>query len=173
MKKQLIILLSSLLIAIMLQGCGSTKGYSGNNLKDNELARIESGTHKLKVKNRNTLEQALLIKVDSLTVGSYMKGFPKYVDVIPGETTIEIRHFCQWNDKAATAGAMFGIIGSSIAESNNPHIHYKISFPTEKGKTYLIMPETDEATLKPNFVIIDKSTNTRMEPTRVVEIVKK
>jgi outer membrane lipoprotein SlyB len=173
MKRDIFILLSALLMAVMLQGCGSTKGYSGSKLQDSEVARIESGIHKLKVKKRNSSEQALLVKVDTLTVGSYMKGFPKYVEVKPGETTIEIRHFCQWNDKSAAAGAMFGLIGASIAESNNPHTHYKITFPTEKGKVYVVMPETNEETLEPLFVIVDKATNARMEPSRVVKIVKK
>lgn len=173
MKRDIFILLSALLMAVMLQGCGSTKGYSGSKLQDSEVARIESGIHKLKVKKRNSSEQALLVKVDTLTVGSYMKGFPKYVEVKPGETTVEIRHFCQWNDKSAAAGAMFGLIGASIAESNNPHTHYKITFPTEKGKVYVVMPETNEETLEPLFVIVDKATNARMEPSRVVKIVKK
>jgi len=173
MKRDIFILLSALLMAVMLQGCGSTKGYSGSKLQDSEVARIESGIHKLKVKKRNSSEQALLVKVDTLTVGSYMKGFPKYVEVKPGETTVEIRHFCQWNDKSAAAGAMFGLIGASIAESNNPHTHYKITFPTEKGKVYVVMPETNEETLEPHFVIVDKGTNARMEPSRVVKIVKK
>jgi hypothetical protein len=173
MKRHFFILLSALLMAVMLQGCGSTKGYSGSKLKDGEVARIESGIHKLKMKKRNSFEQALLVKVDTLTVGSYMKGFPKYVEVKPGETTVEIRHFCQWKDKSTTAGAMFGLIGASIAESNNPHTHYKITFPTEKGKVYMLMPETNEETLEPLFVIVDKGTNARMEPSRVVKIVKK
>jgi len=173
MKRYFFMLLSALLMAVMLQGCGSTKGYSGSKLQDSEVARIESGTHKLKVKKRNTSEQALLVKADSLTVGSYMKGFPKFVEVKPGEITVEIRHFCQWNDKSAAVGAMFGLIGASIAESDNPHTHYKITFPTEKGKVYVVMPETDEETLEPRFVIIDKTTNARMEPLRVIEIVKK
>jgi hypothetical protein len=35
------------------------------------------------------------------------------------------------------------------------------------------MPETNEETLEPLFVIVDKGTNARMEPSRVVKIVKK
>ncbi len=173
MKRNIFTLLAVLLMTVMLQGCGSTKGYSGGKLQSSELARIESGIHKLKVKKRNSLEQALLVKVDTLTVGSYMKGFPKYVEVKPGETTVEIRHFCQWKDKSAAAGAMFGLIGASIAESNNPHTHYKITFSAEKGKVYVVMPESSEETLEPLFVILDKGTNSRIEPSRVVEIAKK
>lgn len=174
MKKRYFIFLSVLLTGmIVLQACGSSKGYSGAKLQDGETARVEGGTHKVKIKGKKTSEQALLVKVDSLTVGSFMKGYPKNVNVKPGEVTLEIRHFCQWNDKSAMAGAMFGIIGASVAESNNPHKHYRITFPVEKGKTYVLMPETDEETLEPRFVIIDKATNDSFAPSKVVEIVKK
>jgi hypothetical protein len=174
MKSSRFIYIASMMaIAVFLLNCGSTKGYKGTKLNSSELARIYQGDHKLKVKGKTTIESALLVKIDTLTIGSYMKGFPKYVEVKPGETTVEIRHFCQWNDKSAAAGAMFGLIGASIAESNNPHTHYKITFPTEKGKVYVVMPETNEETLEPLFVIVDKATNARMEPSRVVKIVKK
>ena len=88
-------------------GCGSTKGYKGEKLTSSEVARVRQGNHKLKINKKNTSESALLIKVDSMSVGSYMKGFPKHVDVVPGERTIEIRHFRQWDDKAAMAGMSY------------------------------------------------------------------
>ena len=69
--------------------CGSTKGYQGDKLTATDVARIHQGTHKLQIKKKKTSEMALLVRIDSLSVGSYMKGFPKYVDVKPGERTIE------------------------------------------------------------------------------------
>ena len=173
MKNNILFLLSSVMIALVMLGCAGTKGYSGSKLQSNEPARIESGRHKLKVKKRNSYEQALFVKADSITVGNYMKGFPRYVNVKPGETTLEIRHFCQWKDKSTVAGAMFGLIGASIAESNNPHAHYSITFPTEKGKVYVVTPESDEETLEPQFIIVEKETNARIEPSRIVMIVDK
>ena len=115
---------------------------------------------------------ALLVRVDSLGVGSYMKGFPKHVDVKPGERTIEIRHFQQWKDKAAMSGAMFGLIGASIAESNNPHTHYKLTFEAEQGEVYTIMPITDEVTQTPEFLITEAASSDTIRP-RVVRIEKK
>ena len=157
---------------IVLTSCGSTKGYKGDKLSSTEIARIRQGDHKLKINKKNTSESALLIKVDSMAVGSYMKGYPKHTDVAPGERTIEIRHFRQWEDKAAMAGMMFGVIGASVAESNNPHTHYKLTFDAEKGKVYTIMPITDEVTIAPNFFVIEEATNDTIRP-KVVEIPKK
>ena len=152
--------------------CGSTKGYQGDPLAVTDIARIHQDTHKLRIKNKKTSEMALLVRVDSLGVGSYMKGFPKHVDVKPGERTIEIRHFQQWKDKAAMSGAMFGLIGASIAESNNPHTHYKLTFEAEKGKVYTIMPITDEDTQLPEFFITETASSDTIRP-QVVRIEKK
>lgn len=160
------------LFILCATGCGSTKGYKGEKLNLTEVARIKQGEHKLRIKKKNTSESALLIKVDSLSVGNYMKGFPKHVDVTPGNKTIEIRHFQQWKDKTAMAGAMFGVIGASVAESNNPHTHYKLTFEVEKGKIYTIIPHTDVETLVPQFYVVEAATNDTIQP-KVVEIKKK
>ncbi|WP_294082003.1 hypothetical protein [Proteiniphilum sp. UBA5384] len=165
----LAILLSGM---ILLAGCGSTKGYQGTKMESSDLARILQGDHKLRIKGKKTSESAFLIKVDTVSVGSYMKGFPKYTDVLPGERTVEIRHFQQWKDKTAMSGAMFGIIGASIAESNNPHTHYKLTFTVEEGKQYTIMPITEESTEQPRFYVIDATANDTIQP-RVIQIEKK
>lgn len=167
-------ILSAVIMAVLvgISACGSTKGYQGDKLTATDVARVHQGTHKLQLKKKKTSEMALLVRVDTLSVGSYMKGFPKYVDVKPGERTIEIRHFRQWKDKAAMAGAMFGIIGATVAESNNPHTHYKLTFPVEQGKSYTIMPVTDVTTEVPEFFVIESATNDTIRP-RVVQIEKK
>lgn len=151
--------------------CASKKGYQGDKLPATELARIHQGSNKLKVKKRNTTESAFLVRVDTVSVGSYMKGFPKYADVLPGSHTVEIRHFQQWKDKAAMSGAMFGLIGASIAESNNPHTHYKLTFEVEKGKQYTIVPQTDSGTETARLFVIDNFSNDTI-PTLVVKIEK-
>ena len=157
---------------ILTTGCASSKGYSGAKQSSSEVSRIQQGNNNLKIKGKKTIETAFLIKVDSLSVGSYMKGYPKHVDVLAGERTIEIRHFQKWKDKSAMAGAMFGVIGASIAESNNPHTHYKLTFDVEKGKKYTIMPKTNEESEVVEFVIIDASSGNTITP-RVVQISKK
>ncbi len=172
MKTKLLFFTLFIACIALTTSCASTKGYQGDKLAATDIARIHQGTHKLRIKNKKTLEMAMLVRVDSLSVGSYMKGFPKYVDVKQGERTIEIRHFQQWKDKSAMAGAMFGVIGASIAESNSPHTHYKLTFLVEQGKVYTIMPITDEATQIPEFFIIDAASNDTIRP-KVIQIEKK
>ena len=70
------------------------------------------------------------------------------------------------------AGAMIGIIGATVAESNNPHTHYKLTFPVEQGQSYTIMPVTDAATDIPEFFVIETTSNDTIRP-RVVQIEKK
>lgn len=172
--KTKIFLFSGIFVAclVLSTSCGSTKGYRGDKLTATNIARIHQGTHKLQLKKKKTSEMAFLVRVDSLSVGSYMKGFPKYVNVKPGERTIEIRHFRQWKDKTAMAGAMFGIIGATVAESNNPHTHYKLTFPVEQGKAYTIMPVTNVETEMPEFFVIEAATNDTIRP-HVIQIEKK
>lgn len=119
---------------MLSESCGSSKGYRGTKLESSELARIYQRDRKLRIGGRKTLEAALLIKIDTISVGSYMKGFPKYTDMLPGAKTVEIRHFQGWKDKSAMAGLLFGIIEASIAESNNLHTHHKLIFPTKPRK---------------------------------------
>lgn len=111
-----------------------------------------------------------------------MKGWPKQVRVKPGDTTVEIQHFCQWKDNAAAKGAAMGaagvfggliggaIVGSAMA-SNNPHTHYKLTFNMEQGKQYTIMPQTDPETENARFTITDNSTNDTI-PVSIVRIEK-
>lgn len=170
MKSKSVVFCALILIGMFaMWSCGSTKGYKGEKLTSSEVARVVQGNNKLKINKKNTTESALLIKVDSISVGSYMKGYPKQTDVTPGERTIEIRHFREWDNSAANTGAMFGMIGASIAESNNPHTHYKLTFEAVKGKVYTILPITDETTLLPEFYVIEEATNDTI-PARVVEI---
>ena len=178
-------ILSALIMAVLvgISACGSTKGYQGDKLMVTDVARIHQGTHKLQLKNKKTSEMALLVRVDTLSVGNYVKGFPKYVDVKPGERAIEIRHFRQWKENAVAKGAALGaagalggliggaIVGSAMA-SNNPHTHYKLTFPVEQGKAYTIMPLTDPITEVPEFFVIESASNDTIRPL-VIQLEKK
>ena len=103
MKK--LVLLFFVASSLLLSSCGTTKGYVGAKQEKAALATINQGNHQLTPNGWNSKEAALLIQVDSITVGNYYKGFPKRCYILPGNHTIEIRHYQQWNDKQANAAA--------------------------------------------------------------------
>ena len=112
MKKLLYLICIACTLA--LYSCGTTKAYVGARQEKASLATINQGNNKLTIKNRKTKESALLIQVDSISVGDYFKGYPKHCDILPGTHTVEIRHFQQWNDNQAGAAAVGGVLGGAI-----------------------------------------------------------
>ena len=157
--------------ALFLSSCGTTKAYVGDRQDKSALATIKQGNHKLTPNGWNSNESALLVQVDSISVGNYYKGFPKKCYVLPGKHTVEIRHFQQWNDNQANAAAIGGVLGGaiggaiagSIAEKNNPHKHYLVTFNTEAGKTYIIMGVTDPKTREAEIYVTDADDGERIE----------
>lgn len=53
------------------------------------------------------------------------------------------------------AGMMFGVIGASVAETNNPHMHYKLTFDAKKDKVYTIMLIIEVILALQSFLIDD------------------
>ena len=168
MKK--LVLLFFVASSLLLSSCGSTKGYVGAKQEKAALATINQGNNKLTPNGWNSKEAALLIQVDSITVGNYFKGYPKHCDILPGTHTIEIRHFQQWNDNQDAAvvggilgGAIGGAIAGSIAESNSPHKHYLVTFEAVAGQKYTIMAVTDAISKEVDIYVINDSNGERVE----------
>ena len=174
MKK--LVLLFFVASSILLSSCGTTKGYVGAKQEKAALATINQGNHQLTPNGWNSKEAALLIQVDSITVGNYYKGFPKRCYVLPGNHTIEIRHYQQWNDNQANAAAMGGLRGAiggmvagSIAESHNPHKHYLVTFDVVAGQKYTIMAVTDANSKEVEIYVINDSNGERVESSYVLK----
>ena len=169
MKKLLYLICIACTLA--LYSCGTTKAYVGARQEKASLATINQGNNKLTIKNRKTKESALLIQVDSISVGDYFKGYPKHCDILPGTHTVEIRHFQQWNDNQAGAaavggvlgGAIGGVIAGSIAESNSPHKHYLITFDAVAGETYNIMAVTDPKIMDVDIYVTNAANEERVK----------
>lgn len=169
--------LSLITLSLLFCSCGIQKAYTGPKQDKDSLAIVKQG-HNRFTKPR-TYEYTLLINVDSIAVGDYFKGYPKYCYMLPGTHTVEIRHFQEWNDKysnaVATAGVWGGAIGGAIAgsqaEANNPHKHYLVTFDAEAGKSYIIMAVTDRETQQADIYVTDESTGERIEA--VVELKEK
>lgn len=169
MKKLMLLLFIA--SSLMLSSCGTTKAYVGPRQEKSSLATINQGNNKLTIKKRKTQESALLIQVDSITVGNYFKGYPKHCDILPGTHTVEIRHFQQWNDNQASSaaeggvlgGAIGGAIAGSIAESNNPHKHYLVTFNAVAGETYNIMAVTNPANMDVEIYVTNAVSGKRIK----------
>ena len=175
MKKLLFLI--CLAFSMTFYSCGTTKGYVGPRLENTSLATINQGTNKLVIDKRKTQEIALLIQVDSISVGDYFKGYPTHCSILPGLHTIEIRHMQKWKDHSTDAAIMGGIFGGAIgaavaggiAESNNPHKHYLITFDAVVGQSYTIMAVTDPETLDVDIYVTDDSNGERIESTFVLK----
>ena len=158
---------------IAFYSCGTTKAYEGVRQEKSSLATINQGNNELTINKKRTSESALLIQVDSITVGNYFKGYPKHCDILPGAHTVEIRHLQQWKDNQAGAaavggilgGAIGGVIAGSIAESNSPHKHYLVTFNAEAGKSYKIMAVTDPTTMDVEVYVTDATNGEQIEST--------
>lgn len=169
MKK--LLLLFCIASSLLLSSCGTTKAYMGARQEKSSLATINQGNNKLTIKKRKTQESALLIQVDSISVGNYFKGYPKHCDILPGTHTVEIRHFQQWNNNQAGAAAVGGVLGGaiggaiagSIAESNNPHKHYLVTFEAVAGETYNIMAITNPETMDVEIYVTNAANGERVD----------
>ena len=161
--------------------CGTKKAYVGPRQDNASVATIQQGNHELTIGKKRTSESALLIQVDSISVGDYFKGYPKTCKVLPGEHTIEIRHYQKWNDNQANSavvggvlgGAIGGAIAGSIAEKNNPHKHYLVTFTTEAGKSYIITGVTNPETLEAMITVTNAENGEVVESSFNVKDSKK
>ena len=137
-------ILTFFLISSLLWGCGTTKGYLGNTQPDIELGIIRRESNLVTVSGKQYKEIAYIAKVDSLVVGNYYRGWPKIVKVLPGERTIEVRHYMPWIYESDYYGG--GVIGGAIVGSANEksmtHYHYIFKFLVEKNMNYSIRIKT-------------------------------
>jgi hypothetical protein len=159
-------ILTVILLSFLMYACGTTKGYLGNNLPNNELATITGGTNAITIKGRTYTERVLIAKVDSLEVGNYYKGWPKKLKVKSGILVIEVRHFRPWtyNNTYYGGGAVGGAISGSINEKNMVHYHYLLKFNVEKNQSYLIRFQTNGNDLdKPTITILNTITNENID----------
>lgn len=150
------------LVSLLFISCGTTKGYLGLQLSDNELAIINGDSNTLIVSGIKYKEHVLIAKVDSLIVGSYYKGWPRFLRVKPGEHIFEVRHFRPWlySNIYTGGGAIGGAISGSTNEKSMTHHHYLLSFRVTKGQTYLINFQTDSKELEnPKIIIKNVTTN--------------
>lgn len=154
------------LLSFLICSCGTTKGYLGNNLPDNELATVNGGTNSVTIEGKIYKEKVLIARVDDLEVGNYYKGWPNNLKIKSGIHVIEVRHFRPWtyNDTYKGGGAVGGAIAGSANEKNMIHYHYLLKFNVEKNQSYLIKFQTNSNDLeKPTITILNALTNKNID----------
>lgn len=179
--KNLYFIICLFLSVFIITGCGTTKGYIGKKIPKTELAVIR-GVSNRSVQDRLmfNLEKVLIVKVDTMIVGSYNKGWPKQVKVQPGKRIIEIRHFKAWdnrNNKAPNVVNPGGFIGGFAAgleageynEQYNTHYHYILTFDVLKDKNYTILFKTADSKINKPEIFITEDKSGSSIPFEVVE----
>ena len=141
-------------------GCGTTKTYDGPKRRPNELATIEAVRY-IKVGMPSRMEILLMTECNGKTIGTEYKGYPKVIDVLPGETKIKL--FYRNNvDKT-----FWEIVNVPGAFAHNPKDGYsdidlgEITFFTQAGHNYKLMFYPAMLTKKlstPVLWAIDKET---------------
>lgn len=137
--------------------CITPKAYCGAKVSNSEMFEISGEKTRVTVNGKNYLEAALLVKVDSQIVGSYQKGWPKYVKAKAGERMIEIRHYRGWdstcNGSATTVATKTGNVFT------DHYKHYLLHFKGDKEKRYLVSFHSQTTSTNiPNILLIDETT---------------
>lgn len=126
---------------IIVQSCASSKGYIGEIRPPSELATIYVADVQ---KYGKLAKQFVLIeKINELTVGNYKKGYPRKVEVLPGEIKITVKFDTMTFGKALVSGLAIGgggAVAGAIAGSinNSGMANNEMIAQVEKGKSYKI-----------------------------------
>jgi hypothetical protein len=115
-------------------GCGTTKGYSGADRPDSDLATIRGDKviRKKKFFPDVVREQVFIQKIGDKTVGSFYRGWPEHVKVPAGQIEVEVRYFNEKHPQAA------GAIPAIIVESSATHDVASFTLNAEAGREYIV-----------------------------------
>jgi hypothetical protein len=156
---------------VAFSSCGITKGYVGAKLPDSELSIIRGESNRANINAFKKREKVLLAKVDTLKVGDYYGGWPKYIKVQPGKRVIEVRHFKEWdiNKGFNSGGLVGGYMSGNDLEKKGVHFHYILTFDVEKANEYSIYIKSDKINIdEPVISIINKSNGNKI-PCEIIE----
>jgi hypothetical protein len=132
-------------LGVVLTGCATSKVYDGPKRDPSDIAVIKPVARKvgffLGIPEK---ERAQIVSVDREKVGGSFRGYPKHVDLLPGQHSMEAQYFTskRKNISGATGG---GIIPMLIEQSVNKGIinpSRTLVFDVERGETYLLKTST-------------------------------
>lgn len=134
------------LTLLFLTGCASTKAYNGPDRPRSEIAVVKPELRTvgsfLGVPEK---ECAIIVEVDGKKMGDSFRGYPRYIEILPGRHTIKADYSTtkRKNITAATGGGLIPALIESSANSGiadpRPQI---LSFQAEAGQDYRIKTRT-------------------------------
>jgi hypothetical protein len=128
--------LTVLWLNLGLVGCGTSKGYRGAELPATELVTLTQG----KFKDAHQTAFLMICDVDDISVGTYVRGYPKKVKVLAETHQVRARYvnYASLNESgyAGAGGAVGGAVAGSIAAKHAQYI--TIPFEAKPGRNYEI-----------------------------------
>ena len=128
----------AVLIFLVLVGCGTSKGYVGENQSADKIAKVDALRY-VKMGMHSRYEMYYIIKSNGLEVGSYMGGYPKQIDVLPGKNKISVEYQHNLDRSLLQESLATGAIGGSIANASRDKMVLDVEFNAEAGHQYSIM----------------------------------
>ncbi|WP_019528582.1 hypothetical protein [Dasania marina] len=130
--------LATIIISIALIGCGTSQTYPGVKLSSDKIATIEaSGYNDWGFQTK--YEGFAIAQSNELVVGSFTRGYPKEIQVLPGKNKITLLYNTNLGKSFAQQAFSTGLIGGSISNALDKKDHIELEFIAEAGKNYRIM----------------------------------
>ena len=148
------------LATLFLMGCGTTKTYDGPKRSPNELATVEA-VRFVKMGMPSRMELLLMTECDGKIIGTEFKGYPKKIDVLPGNTNIKLFYRHNLDKSLWEVANSTGAITYNATEGQSDIDLGEISFLTRAGHNYKLMFYPAILTKKlcpPELWVIDKET---------------
>ncbi|MDZ8120207.1 hypothetical protein [Pontiella agarivorans] len=126
------------LAPLFLIGCGTTQTYDGPKRPSSELATIEAVRY-VKMGMPSRMELLLITECNGKTIGTEFKGYPKTIDVLPGQTRIKLFYRHNLDKSLWEVANSTGVITYDATDGQSDIDLGKITFCTQAGHDYKLM----------------------------------
>lgn len=155
---QIVLMAIAFVFPIILSNCGTSQGYTGPQKPKSQLATVKI----LNTKGGSGMfgkytESPLVTKVDDKVVGSFAKGYPKQVYMLPGKRKITTEYHTTspqfkrglWTIAGGVlTGGVGGVAGAAIDRSVNKDFIISTTRQTDihvqAGKTYYLKAKSKD-----------------------------
>lgn len=146
---------------MLFVGCGTTKTYDGPKKRASELATVEAVRY-VKMGMPSRMELLLMTECDGKKIGTEFKGYPKKVDVLPGNTTIKLFYRHNLDKSLVEVVNSTGLFACDVLTKGYSDIDLgEICFNTQAGHDYKLMFQPAILTKNlclPVVWVVDKET---------------